>query len=125
MLVDMLASGGAERAAAGLAVSLPRERYDVSVVATRSGKGALLEQLEAAAIPYEILGRTSRYDLAPLRRLSRKLRDDGIHVLHAHKFGSNLWGSVIGRLSKVPVIVAHEHSWSYEGSSCGACSTAG
>jgi glycosyltransferase involved in cell wall biosynthesis len=43
------------------------------------------------------------------------LRDEGIHVLHAHKFGSNLWGSVVGRLSRVPVVVAHEHSWSYSG----------
>src|SRR5204862_5575865 len=30
-------------------------------------------------------------------------------------FGSNLWGSVLGRASRVPAIVAHEHSWSYEG----------
>jgi glycosyltransferase involved in cell wall biosynthesis len=43
------------------------------------------------------------------------LRDEGFHVLHAHKFGSNLWGSIVGRASRVPVIVAHEHSWSYEG----------
>lgn len=115
MLVDMLSSGGAERAAAGLAVSLPPERYEVCVVATRRGEGALLEQLDAAGVRYEILGRTSRYDLAPLRRLSRMLRHEGFHVLHAHKFGSNLWGSVVGRASRVPVIVAHEHSWSYEG----------
>ncbi|MEA2466349.1 MAG: hypothetical protein QOJ57_475 [Thermoleophilaceae bacterium] len=115
MLVDMLSSGGAERAAAGLAVSLPRERYEVCVVATRRGEGALLDQLDAAGIRYEILGRKSRYDLAPLRRLSRMLRDEGFHVLHAHKFGSNLWGAIVGRASRVPVVVAHEHSWSYEG----------
>ena len=115
MLVDMLSSGGAERAAAGLAVSLPRERFDVMVVATRRGEGALLEQLSSAGVRYEILGRRSRYDLGPMRRLSRMLRDEGIHVLHAHKFGSNLWGSVVGRLSRVPVVVAHEHSWSYSG----------
>jgi glycosyltransferase involved in cell wall biosynthesis len=115
MLVDMLSSGGAERAAAGLAVSLPQDRYEVCVVATRYGEGALLDQLSGAGVRYEILGRKSRYDIAPMRRLSRMLRDEGFHVLHAHKFGSNLWGAVVGRLSRVPVIVAHEHSWSYEG----------
>jgi glycosyltransferase involved in cell wall biosynthesis len=115
MLVDMLASGGAERAAAGLAVSLPQDRYEVCVVATRRGEGALLEQLDGAGVRYEILGRSSRYDLGPWRRLSRMLRDGGFHVLHAHKFGSNVWGSIVGRASRVPVIVAHEHSWSYEG----------
>jgi glycosyltransferase involved in cell wall biosynthesis len=30
-------------------------------------------------------------------------------------FGSNIWGTVLGRLTRVPVIVAHEHTWSYEG----------
>jgi glycosyltransferase involved in cell wall biosynthesis len=30
-------------------------------------------------------------------------------------FGSNVWGTLLGRLARVPVIVAHEHTWSYEG----------
>jgi glycosyltransferase involved in cell wall biosynthesis len=36
-------------------------------------------------------------------------------VIHAHKFGSNLWGTVIGRACGVPVVIAHEHNWSYSG----------
>jgi glycosyltransferase involved in cell wall biosynthesis len=38
-----------------------------------------------------------------------------VHVLHAHKFGSNVWGTLMGRMARVPVVLAHEHSWSYEG----------
>jgi glycosyltransferase involved in cell wall biosynthesis len=30
-------------------------------------------------------------------------------------FGSNVWGTILGRASGVPVIVAHEHNWSYSG----------
>jgi glycosyltransferase involved in cell wall biosynthesis len=30
-------------------------------------------------------------------------------------FGSNLWASVLGRACRVPVLIAHEHTWSYEG----------
>jgi glycosyltransferase involved in cell wall biosynthesis len=30
-------------------------------------------------------------------------------------FGSNVWGTVIGRLARTPVIVAQEQTWSYEG----------
>ena len=30
-------------------------------------------------------------------------------------FGSNVWAAVLGSLAGVPVIVAHEHGWSYEG----------
>ena len=43
------------------------------------------------------------------------LRRERVDVIHAHKFGSNLWGSILGRLTRVPVVIAHEHSWSYAG----------
>ena len=36
-------------------------------------------------------------------------------MIHAHMFGSNLWGTVIGRLTHVPIVIAHEHTWSFEG----------
>ncbi len=35
--------------------------------------------------------------------------------MHNHKFGSNLWGTIIGRACGVPVVIAHEHTWSFEG----------
>lgn len=115
MLIDTLRAGGAERAMVGLATSLPRDRYAVTVCATRANDGPLLEPLLAAGVRYETLGRSGRWDLAPFRRLSRLLREERFDVLHAHKFGSNLWGSLVGRLSGTPVIVAHEHSWAYSG----------
>ena len=30
-------------------------------------------------------------------------------------FGSNVWATVVGRAARVPVVVAHEHTWDYEG----------
>jgi glycosyltransferase involved in cell wall biosynthesis len=30
-------------------------------------------------------------------------------------FGSNVWAVVLGRLCRVPVVVAHEHMWAYDG----------
>ena len=30
--------------------------------------------------------------------------------------GSNVWAVVLGRLTGVPVVVAHEHSWAFSGS---------
>ena len=49
------------------------------------------------------------------RRLIRFLREERIDILHAHMFGSNVWGTVFGRLCRVPVVIAHEHTWSYVG----------
>jgi glycosyltransferase involved in cell wall biosynthesis len=33
--------------------------------------------------------------------------------LHSHKFGSNVWCALVARLARVPVLVTHEHSWSF------------
>ena len=49
--------------------------------------------------------------------LLRFLRRERVDVIHAHKFGSNAWGVLWGRLARVPAIVSHEHMWSYEESS--------
>ncbi len=35
-------------------------------------------------------------------------------MLHSHKFGSNVWCAVLARLAAVPVLVTHEHSWSFK-----------
>src|SRR4029078_10552905 len=40
---------------------------------------------------------------------------DGVDVVHAHMFGSNVWGTVLGRLTPVPVVVAHAQTWSSQG----------
>jgi glycosyltransferase involved in cell wall biosynthesis len=42
------------------------------------------------------------------------LRAKKVDVLHSHKFGSNVWCAVLARLAAVPVLVTHEHSWSFE-----------
>lgn len=117
VLVDEVgdAAGGAERFAVGLATTLPADRFDVSLCATHSASGPLAEELEAAGVRLVALDRQGRFDLLAFRQLVRHLRRERIQVLHAHKFGSNVWGTLLGRLCRVPVVVAHEHTWSYEG----------
>ena len=50
-------------------------------------------------------------------------RRERVDVLHAHKFGSNVWGDR-RPLAGVPVVVAHEQTWSYRASRCAGSSTA-
>jgi glycosyltransferase involved in cell wall biosynthesis len=116
MLVNRLRrGGGAERTLVTLAIHLPRDRFDVTVVTTRPSAGPLLDTLAEHGIRHLALDRRARLDLVPFRRLVTLLRRERIDVLHSHMFGSNLWGALLGRLAGVPVVVAHEHSWSYEG----------
>ncbi len=90
-------------------------RFDSVLCATRPVAGASLEPILAAGVQVLCLERRSRAALAAWRPLIAFLRDQRVDVLHTHKFGSNVWGTVIGRLAGVPVIIAHEHTWSYDG----------
>jgi glycosyltransferase involved in cell wall biosynthesis len=109
-LLDTLRPGGAERLAVTVAARLDRRRFESSVcVSRRLGWSPLAEILEEAGVPVVTLNRTSRgavWSWAPLVATLRRRRID---VLHAHMFGSNVWGTILGRAAGVPVVVAHEH----------------
>ncbi len=124
-LIDTLPpEGGGERFAADLAADLDPGRFERSICVTRwpypegeerDGDAEAVAALEAAGVDVIGLGRRSSLNPLPWMPLVRTLRKRPVDVLHAHKFGSNLWGSLLGTLTRVPVIVSHEHTWSYEG----------
>lgn len=115
--------GGAEQLAAQLAARYDRARFASTLCATRwspdnppdAAAEAVLPELRAAGVKVIGLGRKSRVDPRPWRRLVTELRHERVDVLHTHMFGSNLWGALLGTLARTPVIVAHEHTWSFEG----------
>jgi glycosyltransferase involved in cell wall biosynthesis len=107
--------GGAERLAVEIALRLDRTRFKPTIWTTRPSRGPLVEQLRASDVPLYSLRRTSPAQLWTWTPFVRFLRKEHVDILHAHKFGSNVWATVFGRLAAVPVIVAHEHTWSYEG----------
>ena len=123
-LVDRLGtSGGGERLAMEIARRLDPDRFERYYCVSRwderaSGDG--LQQrtvagLREAGVHVLGLGRRSSAAVWAWRPLVRLLRDERIDVLHSHKFGSNVWAAMIGPLARVPVFVAHEHTWSFEG----------
>jgi glycosyltransferase involved in cell wall biosynthesis len=71
--------------------------------------------LDQADVKHLNLRRSSKWDIYRFGALASLLRRECIDVLHAHMFGSNLWGTLIGRACRVPVVLAHEHTWSYQG----------
>jgi glycosyltransferase involved in cell wall biosynthesis len=107
--------GGAERFAVGLAQHLPRDRIDSWLCSTRGGDADFAREIASSGIPHIMLGRSAKWDVHRLGGLVTLLRRERFDVLHAHKFGSNLWCSLIGRACRVPVVLAHEHTWSYAG----------
>lgn len=119
-LTDTIGHGGAERIAEGLSELTDPSRFRRSLCVTRpighlSGAELSLERLRAVGVEVLLLDRRSRLDLRSLRHLVDVLRFERVDVIHAHKFGSNVWATVLGRALRVPVIIAHEHTWSFEG----------
>jgi glycosyltransferase involved in cell wall biosynthesis len=125
-LIDGLGSlGGAERLALLIATRLDPERFDSTLCVSRwpppagsdldPSSSQALEQLSAASVRLLPLGRSGKLDVWVWGYLERFLRRERVQVLHAHKFGSNVWGTLTGRMARVPVVLAHEHTWSYVG----------
>jgi glycosyltransferase involved in cell wall biosynthesis len=108
-LVDRLGIGGAETIAARIALGLDPARFDRLVCVTRHTDPDVVAEAVAAGVRVLALGRRSRWDVWRWLPLVTLLRRDRVDILHAHMFGSNLWGSLLGRLARVPVIIAHEH----------------
>jgi len=114
-LIDDMTIGGAELMARVVALRIDPERFERSIILTRPGAIDDREELEAAGITLFELDRRSKADLLEWRHLVRFLRRERIDVIHAHKFGSNVNAVVWGRVARVPVVISHEHTWSYEG----------
>jgi glycosyltransferase involved in cell wall biosynthesis len=93
-----------------VAARLDRRRFEPAVCVSRGPNSSpLSEILEEAGVPIVTLNRTSRYALWNWAPLVGTLRRRRIDLLHAHMFGSNAWGTILGRAAGVPVVIAHEH----------------
>lgn len=105
--------GGAERFVTGLAAHMPRDLVEPWVCSTRQPEEHAVKLLTDAGVPHISLGRTGKWQVHRFLPVVSLLRRERFDVVHANLFGSNLWGSLIGRAWRVPVVIAHEHNWSY------------
>lgn len=119
MVDSLLVGGGAESIALQIATRLDRSRYAPVFCVTRERSPEAYAEgirlLGEAEVPFLGLQRGSRFDLRPWMRLRNHMRAERTVILHTHMFGSNVWGALMKSAARVPVFVAHEHSWSYQG----------
>ncbi len=97
------------------AIRIDPERFEVILCGTRAVAPDAAALVRSAGVRVLSLGRRRTFSPRAWAQLWRLLRRERVDVLHAHKFGSNVWGALVGKAARVPVIVAHEHSWAFEG----------
>jgi glycosyltransferase involved in cell wall biosynthesis len=105
-LLQDLKFGGTQRQALELARRLNPARFQVEFWLLAAGHD-LIPLARRHGIPVIPLGRQERVGPAALARLGRRLQTQPIDVLMPLTVVPNIWGRVLGRLARVPVIVGN------------------
>lgn len=114
-IIDCMMTSGAEILATQIAMRLDPDRFESIICSTRPSAPNHVAMARAAGIEVLELNRRSKLDVWRWYPLERLLRSGRVDVVHAHKFGSNLWASVLSQFADIPVLLAHEHTWSFAG----------
>lgn len=106
LVIPTLDQSGAEKQLTLLATGLPREEFDVQVVALTRG-GPYAAELERHGIPLTVLGKRWKFDPFCLRKLSRLIREGQPNIVHTWLFAANAYGRMVsGGPGQPPVIVS-------------------
>ncbi len=117
LLIPTLDQSGAEKQLTLLATSLPRDEFDVQVIALTRG-GPYAEVLQQHDIPVTILKKRFKFDPLAYRALKKTLQQQQPDILHTWLFAANSYGRMaVKRLSasqKTPRVLVSERcvdSW--------------
>ncbi|MCA9116553.1 MAG: glycosyltransferase [Planctomycetaceae bacterium] len=113
LVIPTLDRSGAEKQLTLLATHLPRDQFELHVVALTRG-GPYAETLRQHGIPLTILGKRFRFDPLALYRLRRLIREYQPDVVHSWLFAGNSYCRMVaGGPGQPPVMVAERcvDSW--------------
>jgi glycosyltransferase involved in cell wall biosynthesis len=100
--------GGVEEHVAGLALRLPPDRFDVTVVCPASVR-AFFAPLARDGRRVVALDLYRPRHLAAMRRLIGLLRAHSIDIVHSHQFTATMYAAPLARLAGVPAVVETPH----------------
>ncbi len=98
---------GAERVQDLLAARLPEEGFEVGIACLKPQQ--FPQMMQTQNVPLYDLSMANRFDLRPVRRLIRIVRQDGYSILHAHTPRTVLLAAIVSLITGVP-LVYHTHS---------------
>lgn len=108
--------GGAQRYVYDLATTLDKTKFEA--VVALGGDGVLKEQLEHArirTISIDSLQRdvSIKKEIAFAQELQKIIKSEEPDVLHVNSSKAGAVGTLIGRLTKVPLIIFTAHGWAF------------
>lgn len=98
MVIPTLDQSGAEKQFTLVATHLPRDEFDIRVVALTRG-GPLEAPLRELGIPVEILNKRWKFDPGTLWQLRGLIAEHQPDVISTWLFAANAYGRLVGRLS--------------------------
>lgn len=112
-VIPTLDQSGAERQLTLLATSLPRDKYDIRVIALQRG-GPYLKVLQDAGVAVRVLGKRFRFDPLTWWRMRQELRAFQPHIVQSFLFAANSYVRLPGVTQPTTLIVVSERcvdSW--------------
>jgi glycosyltransferase involved in cell wall biosynthesis len=104
-LLDSLHVGGAEALALSFARNHDRERIELIVGHLRTiDETSLEQQFETVGVRVICIGARNLRDLPAFRRLLRLVREEKIDLIHAHLLYAVIWGALVSRITRVPMV---------------------
>lgn len=100
--IDTTGPGGAETVFINLASEM-RQRGHESIVVIR-GKGWVYDQLISKGIEPVLINMKGSFDLNYVKQLIGIIKDNSVDVIQSHLLGSNVYCSLAGLLTGVPVV---------------------
>lgn len=113
LLIPTLDRSGAEKQCTLLATRLPRDQFDVHVIALTRG-GPYADVLSAGGIPLTVIGKRARFDPSSFWRLRSELRRLQPVILHTWLFAANSYGRLCAGVVPHAKVVVSERcvdSW--------------
>lgn len=114
-VVDSMMTAGAEIFATRIALGLDPNRFESIISSTRPSTPAHVATAREVGVEVLELNRRSKVDVWRWAPFVRLIRSGRIDVVHSHKIGSNLWTAILSHVAEMPVLITHEHTWSFNG----------
>ena len=114
-VIDCMMTSGAEIFATRIALSLDPNRFESIISSTRPSAPAHIVDAREAGVEVLELNRRSKLDIWRWAPFVRLIRSGAVDVVHSHKIGSNIWTAALSHIVEMPVLIAHEHTWSFTG----------